>query len=343
MRHKKMFQRIMVISLTLLFCISVTGVAFSDELKIKPKSQKTIKIGVMDWLSSIEVAAFVNGLYKKEAKKRGWEIQIFDLKGNNGESIQVMENMISAGFDAIVVNWTSPRFYEKQVQLAYQKGIPIITNHCGHVVKGQVAEFTACLFSEGAEPANFIATKCKPGDSVIMFYGPQIGPNVLRFKGAMSVFKYYKMKTIIQAFQGKSDPSIEAYNQVKNALLADTQKKIKAVWAAWEGFGVPAARAAHEIGRDDVIVATIDDSPRTLAAMRKYPTLKATAALLGNMPRIVELIYDEFDKVFKGEKVKTEQVRFCSYYLVTPENMPPIGYFYRADGKYSGAPDYVAK
>ena len=343
MRHKKMFEKIIAMSLTLLFCIGATSVAYSSELKIKPKTQKTIKIGVMDWLSSIEVAAFVNGLYKKEAKKRGWDIQIFDLKGNNGESIQVMENMISAGFDAIVVNWVSPRFYEKQVQQAYQKGIPIITNAGGHVVKGQVAEFTACLFSEGAEPANYIANKCKPGDSVILFYGPQIGTNVLRFEGAMSVFKYYKMKTIIQAFQGKSDPSMEAYSQVKNALLADTQKKIKAVWAAWEGFGVAAARAAHEIGRDDVIVATIDDSPRTLATMRKLPTLKATASLLGNMPRIVEMIYEEFDKVFKGNKVETEQVRFCSYYFVTKENMPPVGYFYRTDGEYSGEPDYVTK
>jgi len=79
MRGKKVFGKIVVISLALLFCAGVTSVAYSGELKIEPKTQKTVKIGVMGWLSSI----------------------------------QIMKNMISAGFDAIVVNWTSPGFYKK--------------------------------------------------------------------------------------------------------------------------------------------------------------------------------------------------------------------------------------
>lgn len=334
---------VLIVILTVVFFIGLFGMASAAEFKIQPKGKKKIKIGAMDFLSSIEVAAFVNSLYIKEAKKRNWDIQIFDLKGNNGDSIPVMENMLSAGVDGILVNWTSPKFYAKQVKEAFAKGVPVITNHAGDVVPGQLAEFTACLFSEGAEPANYLGNRLKPNDKVIMFYGPQVGPQVLRFEGAMTVLRYYKLIPIIQAGFIKGDPTVEAYEGIKNALVADVKKEIKGVWAGWEGFGVGAARAAHEVGRDDVIVVTIDDSPRTIAEMRKLPTLHATAALLGNMPLIIEQMFNKLEAVFKGKSENTEQIRFCPYYLVTKENMPPVGYYYRMNGKYSGPPDYKLK
>jgi hypothetical protein len=58
----------------LIFLATTLGSAQAGVFQIKPKGNKKIKIGVLDLISSIEVAALANNWYRKHAKDRGWDL-----------------------------------------------------------------------------------------------------------------------------------------------------------------------------------------------------------------------------------------------------------------------------
>jgi len=77
----KTINKGLVLSLTLMIVATSLGVANAGKvLQIKPKDNNKLKIGVIDLVSSIEVAALTNKLYIKEAKARGWDCHVYDLK-----------------------------------------------------------------------------------------------------------------------------------------------------------------------------------------------------------------------------------------------------------------------
>lgn len=127
--HKK-GQATFIIILTMIFMTMTIVSAGAEEMIFKTKGNKKIKIGVIDLISSIEVAGLFNKAHEASAKKRGWDIQIFDLKDNVPESATIMENMISAGYDGIIIHWTDLKACANQIKKAADKGIAVISCAC---------------------------------------------------------------------------------------------------------------------------------------------------------------------------------------------------------------------
>lgn len=333
--------RVLMVILVLVFAFSAIGVANGEVLQIKPKGDKKIKIGVMDLISSIEVAALFNQRYQKWSKARGWDCQIFDLNFNFAQAGPVMENMISAGYDGIIVNWTAPKLYEKQIRKAFDKGIPVIIVAGFDMVPGLLADFVAWNSAMGGMTAEFLSGKLKRGDKILAYYYSTITASVTRFRVAKAIFDAYGIEIAQQLSPtpGK-DPAQDAYDSITNALLSDTKKEIKGIWALSDSHGVPAARAAGDAGRKDVVVVTADDSPRAYTALRTLPNLKGVVGYNGTAHVFIDDMFELFEKVFAGEPVETHQYRGLDCYLVTKENIPPEGYFYSPCG-YKGRPkDY---
>jgi ABC-type sugar transport system substrate-binding protein len=338
---KNSIRIVLLLGLAALFLVSTTMAVNADVLKIEPKGKKEIKIAVLDLISAIETAAQTNSHYMKEGKKRGWDVRVFDLKMNYAEAPNILETMINAGYDAILVNWTSPKYYKAQVKKAFDKGIPVFTNHCGDLVPGLAAEFAVSSYAQGAMTADYISTKLKAGDKILMSTDPTVAPCINRRIVAERVFEDRKITIAQKLYFTSGDPVQVGYDQVKNALTADVNKEIKAVWTDWEGRGQSASRAAMDLKRSDIIVATTDDSPLTYTYLRENPTYHATAAMIGKMGILVERMFKELDNVFAGKPLQTETVIIpVSSYLVTKENLPPKGYFFRDDGNYSGKPNF---
>src|SRR5208283_3305717 len=97
---------IILLLVSLLLVAGIATQAGAMESKAEPKGAKQIHIGILDWSSKIAVAALWNEAYKKAAEKRGWKVTIFDIDMDYSKSQTFMDNMISAGYDAIIVNWT---------------------------------------------------------------------------------------------------------------------------------------------------------------------------------------------------------------------------------------------
>jgi len=337
-------RRVLIVLCALFFAATTVVAAGPEMFKIAPKGNKKIKIGVMDPMASIEIAAVFNNLHMQAAKQRGWQLQYFDLKDNFPESVTYMENMISAGYDAIIIHFLGVKVCEKQIKKAFDKGIPVITISCqGAQFPGVVAEVGPMDAAMAAVVAEYIDFKLGPNDKVMTLHIPLLDIHKVRQTSAKATFQAYNHTVAQELFYPLTgDPFQWAYEQTKNALLGDTKKEIRGVWAAWEGFGVNAARAAHDIGRDDVVAGTVDDSPNTYTQIAKLPTLYAASGFACMSKEINAQAFALLDKIFKGEQMPSQKVYPFPPRLVTKENLPPKGYFVNPSG-YKGPPDFAVK
>jgi ABC-type sugar transport system substrate-binding protein len=341
---KTTFRTILTLTVALAFATSFLGPAQAGTFQIEPKGDKKIKIGVMDLISSIEVAAYANSWYRKHAEERGWSLQVFDLNVDYAKSQTVMENMITAGYDAILVNWTDFKYYDQQILKAHKKGIPVQGIACGNMRPGIVSHGAAPSMPFGALSSLFLATKLNEGDKILVYHDPRVATSLFRFNTAKVTFDAYNIKIQQELhYPGSGDPSQVSYEMLKNALLADTKKEIKGIWTHWEGYGVSAARAAHDMGRDEIIVSTCDDSPNTYSALRNLPTLHATTGTIGMTPYWTGRLFKNLDKIFAGKPFEEQEVWFSVPYLVTKDNLPPKGYFFSNCGYEGRPPDFKVK
>jgi ABC-type sugar transport system substrate-binding protein len=330
-------QLMVVLLLVLTFVFSTMGIASAGEKRIKPKGDKKIMIGVLDLISAIEVAALWNESYAKQAKARGWDIRVFDLNLKFDQAQVIMENMITAGYDAIIVNWTSPKFYEEQCKKAFAVGIPIIGVAAGKLVPGFTADYAPMDLVRGAQTAQYLVGKMKKGGKVIVHAHNVLEANHQKYLGAIAVLDYFKVNYKEQPYSGGRDPGVAAYEDTKNLLLADSKKEIKGILSHYDGAGVPAAQACVDMGRLDIVNVTIDDSPKTYEAIRTLPTLYGTSGVNGLSNDVAAKIFNQFENIFAGNPWQDQQWHGIMPYLVTKENLPPKGYFLNPCG-YKGRP-----
>jgi len=316
--------------------------AYAGTFQIAPKGNKKIKVAVMDLISSVAVAPYVNNWYKKHAAERKWELKIFDLHGDFANARPTMENIITAGYDAILVNWTDFKYYDDLIMKAYKMGIPVQGVACGNMKPGVVSHGAGTDIPTGGASAQYLCSRLKEGQKILAYHDPRLASSLDRFHAAKLAFDTYLIKVQELQFPGSGDPYQVCYENVKNALLADDRKEIKGIWTPYESFGISAARAANDMGRTDVIVVTGDDSPSTYSEFRNLPTLQATVGTLGFAPIWTAQLFKNLDKIFAGKPFADGEVWFMLPYLVTRENLPPKGYFFSYCG-YRGKPDFEVK
>jgi ABC-type sugar transport system substrate-binding protein len=328
----------------LIFVATTLGSAQAGTFQIKPKGNKKIKIGVLDLITSIEVSALACNSYRKLAKERGWDLQVFDMAFNYANAQSIMDNMITAGYDGIIVNWVDFHYYDQQVLKAYNKGIPVQGIACGNNVPGVISQGIAPDMGTGALSSLYLASKLHAGDKILVFFNPAVGDNVFRFNSAKVTFDTYKIKIAQELnYPGSGDPSQVCYEMMRNAILADTKKEIKGIWTCWEGWGIPAARAAIDMGRKDIIVVTIDDSPNTYKELRELSTLYATSGTNWDFVNWTGHLFRNFDIIFAGKPFEDQNVWFSIPNLVTKDNLPPPGYYYSPCGYKGRPPDFKVK
>jgi len=336
-------QRVLLVLTALIFAATTVSAA-PAMFKIAPKDKKKIKIGVIEPNAAIETGAKLNEMHSKSAKARGWQVEVYDMKDNFADAPNVVDNMITAGYDAIIIHYFALKMCETQLKKAFDKGIPIITIAAmGASYPGVVADIGPMQGTMGAIVAEALAQKLSMGDKVVTLHIPAVDNQLVKQSAAKAIFQAYHLpiaRELLYPLTG--DPFQWAYDQTKNVLLGDQKKEIKGIWSSFDGFGTNAARAAHDLGRDDVLVATIDDSSAVLAQMGKIPTMWGASGFACMYKELDTATFKILDTVFKGEQVRSQQAVAFSPILVTKDNLPPKGYYVNQCG-YKGSPDYTAK
>ena len=242
---------------TLTLAAFTVGTCFADgpAMKIAPKGKKKITIGVIDPNAGIEVAAQFNKKHSAEAAKRGWDVRFVDLKDNIPQGAAQMENMISAGYDAIILHWMPLRAIDKQIKMAFDKGIPVISLICqGARTPGVLAEIGWMEATHGAMLAEYLGNRLQAGDKIVTITIPMLEKHAIQLGGFKGVADVYKLNIVQNLqFQFSGDPVQWAYEQISNILVADAKKEIKGIYVSTDSLGISAARAVHDRGRDDII------------------------------------------------------------------------------------------
>lgn len=330
--------------LTLFFILIIAFNAVAETKQYKSKRGKKIKIAVMDFNSLYENSVIANEAYQKIFKKRGWKCDVFDLKGNLVEASTIMQNIIAAGYDGICINWVPIEYYKQELILAEKKQIPVLTFGTEFNAPGMVKVNKPFHMGQGLVTANFLATEIlKSGGKVVVLTLNAHNAALERYLALKTLFDYNNIEIYKELeVDITKDFYIWAEETVTNLLLADKNKEIKGIWTFHETTGAPAAKAAHKAGRDDVIIVTCDDSPGVYKAMRDYPNLLATTSTMSYHVQNVERIICEegFDIIFAGKEFETSVVEYQPLIIITQDNLPPEGYYFRSDGKYTGKPDF---
>jgi ABC-type sugar transport system substrate-binding protein len=330
--------------MAVIFIATTFGVAEAGTFQIPAKGKKKIKIGVMDLYAPIESSALVCKWYRKWAKDRGWELQVFDVNLDYAKAQTIMDNMITAGYDGIIINWTDFKYYPQQIQKAYKKGIPVQGIACGGMVPGVISHGTAADMPMGSLSALSLRSKVREGGEIIAYFNPRVENETKRWKAAKLTLETYGIKVHQELnYPGSGDAAQVGYDMIKNALLADTNKVIKGIWTASEVFGVPAARVALDMKRNDITVVTSDGNPNTLEVLRTNPRLYAISDAQYAVKNWTEQLFKNFDTIFAGKPFEDEAVWFATPILITKDNVPPPGYWPNPCGYKGRAPDFKVK
>jgi len=230
------------------------------------------KIGVS--LSSFDHLFLVNvrEAMTATAKELGVDIQFEDAQGDIGKQLNQIQNFVTQGMNAIIVNPVDTMATPKMTELATAAGIPLVyvnlkpaeeTLPKGVVYIGSDENVSGKL--EGEEIARLLNNK---GNVVIMMGELATQAAVLRTEGIEKVVAQHPEMKIV----GKQTANFrrsEAIDLMNNWLVAGTQ--IDAVAANNDEMAIGAILALQQAGKDPkkVVIGGIDATPDALAEMEK--------------------------------------------------------------------------
>lgn len=238
------------------------------------------------------------------------------------ERINAIENFISMGVDAIIIQEGDIKMVAPALEEAKKQGIIIASMDAG------TADFVDIVVESnnwvmGAIAATELMHRIDGKGKVVEIFN-DLGQMIrMRRKELQAVITEYPGVEIAAGFT-YAWPDFFPDAKSKMEAVLQAQPDIVGVFATFDGVGVAAAQAIREAGlQDQIVVVGIDGDPQAYEEMRKPGSpFKATVAQdPDTMARIaVRIVF----KLLNGEEVPRRHV-YISAKLVTIENLPEPG------------------
>lgn len=295
---------IVLIAATLVMSVAACS---SDSSAPNGSGQKTSdgrkQVSIMTpYLSSVTTNQMVETM-KKSIEAKGWEVNVVDTKGDFAQLISRMEDVISAKTDAIVLVSTDPGQVKAQIEKAAAAGIPLFGCDCGFI-EGMTVNATSdnAAMSEQITKYLFDAIGGK-GNIIALTHRPHPGVLIRSQKFDEMLKQYPDIKVITEQHVDVPGPIENSRKIMESLILANSEPgSINAVWCAWDEPAIGVSQALADAGRNEVIVTGIDGNSQAVDMIKKGSNLKATVEQ--NFNGMAEIVVEEMDKLFKGEKVE---------------------------------------
>lgn len=268
-------SKILMIVLTLLFCVTVLGVAGG--------TQEGVVIGFIPMTMNNEYFVTMVNAAKIEAEEQGVEllVQAGERHGSADEQLRIIEDMITREVDAICVVPSSSTGLISAIKKAQAAGIP--------VVNLDTAIDAKAVKDTGLDPVPYIGTNNYDGAMM----GGKYALDKLGISGAEvavltgisgqqnaadrrnGFVDATKGKVTVVAEQTANWEVEQGYNVFQNILQANPG--IGFVFASNDNMGLGAIRAIKEAGRDDIQVLGYDAVGAALEAVEEG-TMAGTVA-----------------------------------------------------------------
>ena len=219
--------------------------------------------------------------FEADAKARGWEVNVIDTAGDVAAVIARMEDSVTQGVNAIVVN-VDPAQIGAGLQAAADAKIPVIGMDAGAdpLIATNV---TSNGYAMAAETSVYVANRIGGKGKVVMFVFDAFPPVQARGVVADAIFKNFPDITILdRVTPDVQDGGIADSRAKMEAILAANPEKgsIAAVWAAWDQPALGALQAIEAAGRQNegIVITGIDANPQARDAIAAGGNFEASIA-----------------------------------------------------------------
>lgn len=259
--------------------------------------------------------------FEARAAELGWEVNVIDTAGDVAAVISRIEDQVTAGVDAIVIN-VDPAQVGAGLQAAADAGIPVVGMDAGNDPL-LAANVTSNGYAMAAETAVYVANRIGGAGNVVMFVFDPFPPVQVRGAIADAVFANHPDITVLdRVTPDVSDGGIADSRAKMEAILAANPEpgSISAVWAAWDQPALGALQAIEAAGRqgEGIVITGIDANPQARDAIAQGGNFEASVAQ--DFAGIGSTTADTVARLLAGEQL-VQTVIYVPTVLITSANV----------------------
>lgn len=263
---------------------------------------------------------YVDG-FKTRAEELGWQFNVIDTAGDVAAVISRIEDVVTQGVDAIVIN-VDPAQIGAGLQTAADAGIPVVGMDAGSDPL-VAANVTSNGYAMAAETAVYVANRIGGQGKVVMFAFDPFPPVQVRGAIADAVFANFPdIEVVDRITPDVADGGIADSRAQMEALLAANPDpgSIAAVWAAWDQPALGALQAIEATGRADegIVITGIDANPQAREAIAAGGNFEASVAQ--DFDGIGRTTADTVARLLSGEAL-VQRVIYVPTRLITVANV----------------------
>lgn len=293
----------------LALAVSFAGAASAQEVAV-----------ITPYLAQPGTQFYVEG-FTAEADARGWTVNVIDTAGDVAAVISRIEDVVTQGVDAIVIN-VDPAQVGAGLQAAADAGIPVVGMDAGSDPL-VAANVTSNGYGMAAETAVYVANRIGGEGGIVMFTFDPFPPVQVRGVIADAIFgNFPDIEVLDRITPDVSDGGIADSRSQMEALLAANPEpgSIAAVWAAWDQPALGALQAIEAAGRADegIVITGIDANPQAREAIADGGNFEASVAQ--DFQGIGQATAGAVQRLLDGEEL-VQRVIYVPTRLITSANV----------------------
>jgi len=259
--------------------------------------------------------------FEGRAAELGWDVNVIDTGGDVAAVISRIEDVVTQGVDAIVIN-VDPAQVGAGLQAAADAGVPVVGMDAGSDPL-LVANVTSNGYAMAVETSVYVANRIGGAGNVVMFTFDPFPPVQVRGVIADAVFANYPDITVLDRITPDvSDGGIADSRAQMEAILAANPEagSISAVWAAWDQPALGALQAIEAAGREGegIVITGIDANPQARDAIAQGGNFEASVAQ--DFAGIGATAADTVARILAGEDI-VASVIYVPTVLITSANV----------------------
>ncbi len=264
---------------------------------------------------------FMVEAFEAAAKAKGWTVNVIDTAGDVAAVISRIEDVVTQGVDAIVIN-VDPAQVAAGLASAADANIPVFGMDAGTDAM-LVTNVTSNGYAMATETSSYVVDRIGGAGRVVMFVFDAYPPVQKRGVVADAIFgNYPDIEIVDRITPDVSDGGIADSRAKMEAVLAANPDagSISAVWAAWDQPALGALQAIEDAGRgaEGIVIVGIDANPQALDAIRAGGNFEASVSQDFN--GIGSTTADLVERYLGGETI-TQATVYVPTTLVTGANV----------------------
>lgn len=256
---------------------------------------------------------------EKNLTDAGATVTVVNTDNDFAELASRIEDVVSAGTDAIVLVSADPGQLSNQLQEAFDADVPVFGCDSGFI-DGMQINATSDNYQMGELIVKYLFDDLMGGKGTVIALTHRPHPGVVKRCEAFDALieEYPDITLITEQHVPAEQPINDAQDIVENLLLANAgPDSITAIWAAWDEPAIGATQALQEAERDNVIVTGVDGNEQAVSLIKDGTNLKATVKQ--NFEGMAKIVYEQMDKYFAGGTIEPGEM-YAPATLITSEN-----------------------